>query len=155
MHVTPSRDLTGNQLSGPIPSSLLKRIQDGSLNLMSVILCSFVLADMLDKYRLSCLTEYICLSSVCSYADNPDLCTDGRDSCQPAAAPEGGKSKLAIYVAVTVALLVVVALAVLLCCLLLLRRRRRKKRGIDRSTDRASSRYYLLATDHPERDEID
>jgi hypothetical protein len=30
------RDLTGNQLSGSIPSALLKRMQDGSLTLRSV-----------------------------------------------------------------------------------------------------------------------
>lgn len=60
------------------------------------------------------------LSSVCSYADNPNLCTN-EDSCQTT---KGNKSKLAIYVAVPMAL-VVVALTVLLCCLLL----RRNKRG--------------------------
>ncbi|CAN6346591.1 unnamed protein product [Urochloa humidicola] len=76
-------DLTGNQLSGSIPPGLLKKIQDGSLNLI--------------------------------YADNPNLCTDG-DSCTTAK----GKSKIAIYIAVPVALTVMI---VLLFCLLVLKRR--------------------------------
>ncbi|XP_066363107.1 putative leucine-rich repeat receptor-like protein kinase At2g19210 isoform X2 [Miscanthus floridulus] len=95
-------DLTGNQISGSIPPGLLKKIQDGSLNLI--------------------------------YADNPNLCTNG-DSCQT----EKGKCKLAIYVAVPMAL-VVVALTVLLCCLLL----RRNKRGDEyrRSSLRLENRRF-------------
>ncbi|CAL4901105.1 unnamed protein product [Urochloa decumbens] len=76
-------DLTGNQLSGSIPPGLLKKTQDGSLNLI--------------------------------YADNPNLCTDD-DSCTTAK----GKSKLAIYIAVPLALAVMI---VLLFCLLMLKRR--------------------------------
>ncbi|TVU20523.1 hypothetical protein EJB05_36736, partial [Eragrostis curvula] len=86
-------DLTDNQLSGSIPPGLLKRIQDGSLNLR--------------------------------YANNPNLCANA-DSCQTQAT-EGkrSKSKLAIFIAVPVALVVVIVSAVVLVFCL----PRRKKRG--------------------------
>ncbi|RLN00334.1 putative leucine-rich repeat receptor-like protein kinase [Panicum miliaceum] len=84
-------DLTGNQPSGSIPPGLLKRIQDGSLNLR--------------------------------YGNNPNLCT--ANTCQTTK----GKSKLAVYIAIPVALAVVIGLVVALFCLL-----RRKKQGSTRNT---------------------
>ncbi|CAN6341785.1 unnamed protein product [Urochloa humidicola] len=93
-------DLTGNQLSGSIPPGLLKKIQDGSLNLI--------------------------------YADNPNLCTNG-NSCPTAK----GKSKLAIYIALPVALAVMV---VLIFCLLMLKKTRISEQPCEASEREADDR---------------
>ncbi|CAN6359868.1 unnamed protein product [Urochloa humidicola] len=104
-------DLTGNQLSGSIPPGLLKKIQDGSLNLI--------------------------------YADNPNLCTNG-NSCPTAK----GKSKLAIYIALPVALAVMV---VLIFCLLMLKKRGSVNNPAKPQNEKLMTGHVPIGDEHEDR----
>lgn len=109
------RDLSGNQLNGSISPELLKRTQDGTLNLRYPLpphqfQFPFYVTQLLNYY----LSLIISNSFSVRHGNNPDICTDG-NSCQPTKT----KNKLAIYGVVLIAVIVVMVLvAVALFCLL-------------------------------------
>ncbi|XP_025809832.1 putative leucine-rich repeat receptor-like protein kinase At2g19210 isoform X4 [Panicum hallii] len=124
-------DLSHNNLTGSIPDALSQLPSLTVLDLTGNQLSGSIPPGLLQRIQDGSLNLI--------YADNPNLCTDS-NTCQT----EKGKSMLAIYIAVPMALAVVI---VLLFCLLL---RRKKRESMNTFVRRRSETSTSLA---PTRDE--